>query len=88
MYYGRLSVVMRYKLEISIFVNFAPLVDTTLLNSIFATRISTVGVANSPGWLTLSPPTVNRVRFFSTFSGRILHTDCPYVTSLILDLGT
>ena len=36
----------------------------------------------------LSPPTVNRVRLGSAFSGRTVHTNCPYVTSFNRSVGT
>ena len=49
MYSGRVSEVLRYELLISAVINFAPFVDTTLLNSDLATIISAVGVATFPG---------------------------------------
>ena len=50
--------------------------------------MSDVGVATSPGYLMQSPPTTNLVRFLSFFSGRMLHTNEPYVTSFLRLLGT
>ncbi len=42
---------------------------------------SPVGVEQSPGWFILSPPTVKRVRSFSSLFGLYSHTNLPYVTS-------
>ena len=49
MYSGPLSGVIRKQFEISIVMNFAPLLDIILLNKIFSTNISAVGYATSPG---------------------------------------
>ncbi len=46
--------------------------------------MSTVGVLQSPGKLTLSPPTVRRVQLGSSFLGQKLTQTCPYVSSLSL----
>ena len=54
-------------MDISIVMNLAPFVDTTLLNRILVTSISAVGVATSPGYSILSLPTVNLVLFLSFF---------------------
>ena len=72
----------------SIVIKRASCVEITLLKSIFATSISAVGVATAPGKLILSPPTVSSVRLGSAFSGHIVHTNCPYVTSFICSVGT
>ena len=81
-YSGRFSGVMRQKLDISIVMNLAPFVDMKLLNRILADRISTVGVATSPGQSILYPPTLNLVLFFF-FYCRALHMNFPYVTSFL-----
>jgi hypothetical protein len=46
---GRCSGVIKKKMEMSIVINRAPLVEITLLKSILATSISAVGVATLPG---------------------------------------
>ena len=88
MYSGRLSSVMRYKLDMSIVINLAPFVDITLLKISFQNNMSAVGVASSPGLFTWSPLTVNSVLFSPAFSGWMLQTNFPYVTSLIQLFGT
>ena len=46
---GHLRGVLRYKLEMSIVMNFAPAVEMTLSNKILAAIMSAVSVATSPG---------------------------------------
>jgi hypothetical protein len=72
----------------SIVVNCVPFVEITLLNSILATSISAVRVATSPGWLILSPPTVNHIWLGSAFLGLTKHVNCPYVMSFLQSAGT
>ena len=49
MYSGHLSGVIREKLLMSIVMNHAPCIEMMLLKSIFATNMSAVGIATSPG---------------------------------------
>ena len=69
-----------------IVMNLAPFVEMMLLNRIFATSISAVDVATSPGWSILSPPTVNLVLFFSLLSGSYTAHELPvcYIFSAIV----
>ena len=53
--------------------NLAPRVDMMLLKSIFATNMSAVGIATSPGQLILSPPATNLVRLGSSILSRGVH---------------
>jgi hypothetical protein len=46
---GRFSGVIRYKSDMSIVMNHAPLVDMTLLKRSLAMSMSAVGVATAPG---------------------------------------
>lgn len=63
-------------------------VDMTLLMCNFTSVRSAVGVPTSPGWWTLSPPTVSQVRWTSALIGFSSHTNVVYVTSFHLLLGT
>jgi hypothetical protein len=72
----------------SIVMNCAPFMETTLLNSILAISISVVGVAASPGQLILSPPTVNFIWLGSAFLGLTEHMNYSYVKSFLWFAGT
>ena len=61
-------------------------VDTTLLKIHFSVVADAVEALRYPVKSNKFPPTVNLVRFFSSFSGFNLHTIFPYVT--ILSFGT
>jgi hypothetical protein len=60
--------------------NLAPRVEITLLMRIFAVVKPSVRVDLSPGYSIWSPPTVNRVRYFSSLWSFMSTTDDPYVT--------
>jgi hypothetical protein len=60
--------------------NWAPLVEMTLLISILAVVSPAVLVDLSPGYLIWSPPTVNRVLSFSSLWPLMSTTNDPYVT--------
>jgi hypothetical protein len=60
--------------------NLAPKVEMTLLMRIFAVVRPAVRVDLSPGYSILSPPTVNRVRYFSSLWSFMSTTNEPYVT--------
>jgi len=49
--------------------------------------MSTVGIPQSPGTLSLSPLTVSRERFGSAFVGRLFAQMHPYVTLLSRSIG-
>ena len=53
--------VFNQKYFISIVINFALGVETMILRRIFTVVKSTVGVPQSPGYFTLSPPTVSHL---------------------------
>ena len=61
-------------------------VDTKLLKTHFTMVTDAVGSLIFPVKSNKFPPTVNLVRYFSSFSGLKLHTILPYVT--FLSLGT
>ena len=63
------------------FIYLAPGVDITLSSRIFTVRRETVGILQSPGCCTLSPPTVSLVMLGSLFSCLLLTTTLPYMTS-------
>jgi hypothetical protein len=60
--------------------NCAPVVEMTLLIRIFAVVSPAVLVDLSPGYSIWSPPTVNRVLYFSSLWSLISTTNDPYVT--------
>ena len=62
----------------------APGVDTTLLKKHFAVVTDAVGALIFPVKSNKFPPTVNLVRYFSSFSGFTLHTLFPYATFMSL----
>ena len=70
----------------SIVINFASGVLTTLLNTIFAVSSPTVLVLVLPWNSNRSPPAVIRVRLTSSFFGRLLTTTLAYVA--VLSFGT
>jgi hypothetical protein len=59
--------------------NWAPLVERTLLIKIFDVVRPAVLVDLSPGYSIWSPPTVNRVLYFSSLWSLISTTNDPYV---------
>ena len=59
-----------------------PVVDTTLLNTHFAVATNAAGALIYPVKSNKFPPTVNIVRYFSSFSGFTSHNIFPYVTFL------
>ena len=73
-------------LLMSIVINFALGVLTTLLNTIFAVSSPAVLVLVSPWNSNLSPPAVIHVRFISSFSGLLSTTTRAYVA--VLSFGT
>jgi hypothetical protein len=64
----------------SMTMNYAPVVEMTLLIRIFAVVSPAVLVDLSPGYSIWSPPTVNRVISFSSLWSLISTTNDPYVT--------
>jgi hypothetical protein len=60
--------------------NLAPRVEITLLMRIFAIVKPAVRVDPPPGYSICSPPTVNRVRSFSSLWSFMSTTNEPYVT--------
>ena len=64
----------------------APGVDTTLLKTHFSVVTDAVGELIFPVKSNKFPPTVNLVRYFSSFSGFTSHSIFPYVTFYILGL--
>ena len=61
----------------------APGVDTKLLKTHFSVVTDEVGALRLPLKSNKFPPTVNWVRYFSSFLGFTSHTILPYVTFLI-----
>ena len=80
------SGVFRYILLMSIVMNFASGVLTTLLNTIFAVSKPAVSVLVSLWNSNQSPPAVIRVQFTSSFSGRLLTTNLVYVAVLFFGI--
>ena len=72
----------------SIVMNLAPLVDTTLLSMILISSILAVGVSTSSVKFVRLPPNTNLDRFSSSFCGWTEHSNFPYVTSLKSANGT
>ena len=68
-------------MEMYIVMKRALFVEMTMMKSILATSVSTLGVMTSPSELILSPPIVNRVRLGSAITSRTVHTNCLCVTS-------
>ena len=66
--------------------NFAPGVDTTLLNTHFEVVTDAVGALRLPMKSNKFHPTVNLVCSFSYFYGFNLHNIFPYVTFYLLGL--
>ena len=60
----------------------SPGVDTTMLKTHFSVVTDAVGVLIFPVKSNKFPPTVNIVRYFSSFSGFTLHTIFPYANFL------
>ena len=81
-YWCSCSGVFRYLLLMSIDMNFASGVLTTLLNTIFAVSKSIVSVLVSPWYSSRSPLAVIQVRFTSSFSGRLSTTILAYMAVL------
>ena len=63
-----------------------PGVDTALLKKHFAVVTDAVGALIFPVKYKNFPPTVNIVRYLSSFSGFTSHTILPYVTFCLLGI--
>ena len=74
MYSYRASGMFRLFLFFSRVMNFSPRVEITLLSSNFTVSKAAIGDMQSPGYLILSPPTVNIVLFLSTFPSHMSQT--------------
>ena len=85
-YWYSFNGVFRYMLLMSIVMNFASGVLTTLLKTIFAVSRPAVSVLVSPWNSNRSPPAVIRVLLTSSFSGLLSTTTRAYVA--VLFFGT